>query len=117
MGRVCCAPTPRYRQWLSHDQSIDLSASYVSNHSRGLVGPILDARLNLTNYFYVHGGVCQFRDEWYSWDIRNPSGYDQAARQRRLYGDIGFGGGPGAGLWGVELLGLGILTAIFSGMN
>jgi hypothetical protein len=117
MGVVSCAPTLRYRQWLTHDRSLDLSASYVANQARGLVGPILDARINLTNYFYVQGGVCQFRDEWYGWDIRYPSAYDQLPRHRKVYGGVGFGGRPGAMLWGVELVGIGLLAILFSGMS
>jgi hypothetical protein len=117
MGVVSCAPTLRYRQWLTHDQSVDLSASYVANDARGLVGPILDARLNLSNSFYVQAGVCQFRDEWYEWDIRYPSAYDRLPKHRRVYGGVGFGGAPGAVLWGVELVGIGLLAIFFSGMS
>jgi hypothetical protein len=123
-GHLSCAPALRYRQWFTRDRSVDLSVGYVSNHesdpfsySPRLAGPIVNARLNLTHCFYVQGGLCRFEGPSYRNNDLIPSGAPGGTGRFETYGGIGLGGVPGVSLWGVELVGLGLLALAFSGMS
>jgi len=123
-GHLSCAPTLRYRQWFTRSQSMDLSVGYVSNHtsdpfdySPSLAGPIVNARFNLTHCLYVQGGLCRFEGPSYLNDYLITSGAPGGSAGFKAYGGIGLGGVPGVSLWGVELVGLGLLALAFSGMS
>ncbi len=124
-GQVVAAPTVRCRRWFAGEQSVEASLGYVfapRPNEMGyapaqLVGPIVSARYSPTPGLFVQGGVCRLREGRYDYDqLTRTFTYLQQERTR-AFGGVGLGGGAGAVLWGVELVTLGVLIAMFAGMD
>jgi hypothetical protein len=116
-GAIRFAPTIRFKQWLSHRASLDLTVGYASAsiEQEGAVGLIADARYSPSAWFHAQVGVCRVRNVTSIFYV--PEKVVNGDTQTVLYAGVGLAGVPGVISWGAQAIGWGAAVLTFSGMD